>query len=188
MKVFLSTILGGMVLFSSDAFAQSISGQPFHAPETSVERALHDLFQVSLKNDSFQAVFYRKDVSGSGPDINLLDFITQPLWDAISKAEFDSVQSECGGVYQEEERCGLDYDVLFCGQDYPDTFLFQTLHMDDDRATLTYAWGGGNADTAPVSYEPEYRMLRQDGTWKLDGIDCGAGRAFNMGDASRLPQ
>jgi hypothetical protein len=54
-----------------------------------------------------------------------------------------------------------------------------------NEAIIGYAWGTGNTD------QGRYRLIKVDGTWKLDGIECpadapgAAGYKFNM--SQRVP-
>ena len=68
----------------------------------------------------------------------------------------------------------MDYSPITCAQDFSDSYLYRTESSGPDQAEITYYWPG---EKKPVA---TYRLVRQAQTWKIDGIRCTDGDAFNF--------
>ena len=93
---------------------------------------------------------------------------------AIRAEEKAAVQRDCGGHYAKSEICGLDYSPITCAQDSNTTYVYRTEVDQGDEAIIAYAWG---KDDKPAA---TYRLVRQAGQWKIDGIRCDTGASFNF--------
>lgn len=162
------------------ASSAACAGEAYHPPATAAEKTLDAVFQVNLSSPEFFNALYGRvaaQENGRVPD----NFITPDLWASIRKAEADKVQAECGGAYVEGDLCGLEYDALLCGQDHPDVFLYRTLVSSQDHAVITYSFNGEAHPGETAAEMREYKLVRQNGAWLLDGISCGQNRAkFNI--------
>lgn len=101
-------------------------------------------------------------------------FFTPALLQAWRKAERDQVVQDCGGRYVEGELCGLGFSPLTCGQDEPPAGYVYNTQMETSQYTLVAAaWKGWEE---PIAV---YRMVLQNGQWRLDGVYCQEGYRFN---------
>lgn len=130
----------------------SVQSDIFHKPKTQPEKALHLVFDGNHKT-------------------------TEALRESINDAEKEAVNRNCGGKYIDGELCGLDYDVLTCSQDPPDSEnrLYRTIREKPIEAVIEVK--AYNHD------QPEYpmwKMVKIKGEWWLDGIYCSADDKFNF--------
>jgi hypothetical protein len=153
--------------------AQAAEG--FHDVETEAERALDAI----LKRVDHDHQALDNLLGGRGPGfrrtVDYRTMITPPALAAIAAHEKEVVKRTCGGRYRDGEICGLDYVPVTCAQDSNPVYFYRTLSASADRAEIAQKW--------PYSKEPgaTYRLVRDGGGWKIDGIRCTGADAFNMG-------
>jgi hypothetical protein len=129
--------------------AYKLSQRQYHPPQTPAEQALDSVFHLENSADTAQ----------------LAGFFTPQLTNAIANAD-----------QGRDQESGISYDVLLCGQNNPQIFLYQTISDDGQTALIAYNWPGSSTDISV------YRLLNENGKWNIDGINCsgaGAGK-FNM--------
>ncbi len=152
------------------------AAENIHPPKTTIERALDAILKHADQDpDQLDNLFDGRGQRPFRPAVDYSKVLTAPLMAAMSAKEKSLVQSECGGHYRKGELCGLDYSPITCAQDLSDSYLYRTEASGEDRAEITYYWPG---EKKPVA---TYRLVRQAETWKIDGIRCTDGDAFNFG-------
>lgn len=145
----------------------------FHRPTTQAERALDAILKrVDADEQALDNLLGGRDRTFRRT-VDYRPMMTQPLLAAIASEEKASVKRNCGGRYITGDLCGLGYMPVTCAQDSSSTYVYRTEAESDDQARIAYAWP--KANTVAV-----YRMVRQAGAWKIDGIRCKDGDAFNM--------
>jgi hypothetical protein len=171
------------VLASTVALAAgSDSAAPeFHPSQTAAEQTLARI----LKLDRDKPEQINPAIGSSGrrarttppPGATYLKYLTMPLALAILAEESRDVKLECGGIYKSGEECGMDSDPIICAQDSPDSYLFRTKRSGPSHAIVEAAWPPDQG--ARIKADASYRLKLTDGVWKIDGISCGAGGAYN---------
>jgi hypothetical protein len=162
--------------------AGSASAKPaFHPAQTVTEQTLAKI--LKLDADKPDLVDPTGDKAGRRPRTTplpgapYLKYLTTPLATAILGAEAHQVKVACGGVYKAGELCGMDADPIICAQDFPDSYLFRTSQSGPSLAVVDAAWPPEQG--AQPSQSGTYRLKLTGGVWKIDGIKCQAGDAYN---------
>ncbi len=136
---------------------------------------------IALSQDDKQLPHYLLMHSSADParEKQDNDNFTPALLRALQDKEADSVHAKCGGQYIRGEKCGIAYNPVTCLDYERPAYFFRT----DSAGAYT-----GGEYNAVIAYRlPEgqqiiatYTMLKVDGKWKMDGIDCAIGDNFNM--------
>jgi len=144
----------------------------FHPPQTEAEKALdHILMLDNTDGNNLGLFMFRMPGRHMLKDDDFSPLFTQPLLDAWFKAYMSIPQEEGGERY-------VDIDFITCGQDTPDNYLYATVKDDGREAYINTAWPQF-VDNTKVSTLPPYRMIKEAGVWKLDGVKCPEGFVFN---------
>jgi hypothetical protein len=152
------------------------AAENIHPPKSTAERALDGILKHADQDPDLRDNLF--DGRGQRPFRPAEDYtkvLTAPLIAAMSAKETALVQARCDGHYRKGELCGLDYSPITCAQDLSDSYLYRTEATGGDRAVISYYWPGTKNPVAT------YRLVRQAETWKVDGIRCMDGDAFNFG-------
>jgi hypothetical protein len=158
------------------AIAWPAAAETMHPPKTPPERALDAILkQADQDPDLLDNLFDGRDKRPYRAAVDYTKVLTAPLMAAMSAKEKSLVQAGCDGHYRKGESCGLDYSPITCAQDLNDLYLYRTNASSADRAEITYAWPGTKKSAAT------YRLVHQGNAWKIDGISCTGGDAFNFG-------
>ncbi|MBY0406590.1 MAG: hypothetical protein K2Q01_02775, partial [Rickettsiales bacterium] len=101
------------------------------------------------------------------------------LMNALQEAEANEVHRRCGGRYIPGQSCGIRYNPVTCLDFERQEYVYRTDSAGDYQtgefnAVIAYRLPEGTQIIAT------YTMLKVDGKWKLDGIDCTVGGSFNM--------
>jgi hypothetical protein len=159
-KLFLMLLPVTSMAFTACAMAQQSAS--YHAPLSAAEQTLDHVLRLEA----------------SGNKIQTAGFFTPQLIDAINGTHERRARENCGADHDREDHkqgvCGINYEVLLCAQNIPDTFLYRTISITDKKAIVAYAWPGTNTDTGV------YKLINVSGGWKIDGIDCSGADSFNM--------
>lgn len=146
----------------------------FHPPATVAERALDATLKASDADSGlFLFVVNRPDRQVTD-DEKFSGFFTRQLLDVIAAVEKSEVERDCGGRYT-DEICGLDFNPITCAQDEPEKgYAYRTEKSSARRQVIAMSWSGRNELVAT------YRMVKQGGAWKMDGVACHPSPRFNM--------
>lgn len=125
----------------------------FHAPQTAAEEALN-------------AALHDGD-AGEGA-------MTSALSAAVKKAKG---KKDCPGSFH-GELCEMARRAITCNAVPHDFYVFRTTSAAADEATIDATWPDFASAAAPEW--KTYRLVRKDGMWALDGIDCGGLYKFNI--------
>ncbi len=106
---------------------------------------------------------------------------TPALRKAASEAEAEMVKETCGGVYEEGELCGLDFDPIICAQDIPEYYLYRVEQLGADKAVVTLGFAQSMKDQDPYP-AATYSVVRQGKGWIIDGILCQGWSGYNFTD------
>jgi len=161
------------------ALAWPAAAENIHPPMTTAERTLDGILKHSDHDaDELDNLFGGRGQRNFHPSVDYSKVLTAPLIAAITAKEKALVQAGCGGHYQKGEVCGMDFSPITCAQDMSDSYLYRTEASGGDRTEISYYWPGTKQPVAA------YRLIRQAETWKIDGIRCTDGDAFNFGGSS----
>ena len=156
--------------------------KPAFAPAvTPAEKALARILKADA--DKPERVDPAIEVSGRRPRTTpppgapYLAYLTVPLATAILAEEARQVKANCGGISKRGEECGMDSDPVICAQDFPTHYLFRTTAGGADTAVIESAWPPEKG--AAPSLSAAYRLKLTASVWKIDGIKCAEGGAFN---------
>jgi hypothetical protein len=162
--------LAAITVLCAVAFPLAAAGA-FHPPATPVEKELDRiLHKADADENQLDNIVGRP---GSKQTIDYRTMLTPALIAGIQMAEKDLVRRDCGGSYRKGEECGLDFLPVTCAQDTSPTYLYHTVLELGPRAVIEYAWPGDGKRAAT------YTLLQTPQGWRIDGITCAIGPAFN---------
>jgi hypothetical protein len=165
-----------LTLAAGAALAWPAAAETIHPPATLAERALDGILKhADSDGQQLDNLFGGRGQKNFHATADYGKVLTPPLIAAITAKQKAVVQADCGGQYKKGELCGMDSSPITCAQDFSDSYLYRTDSSSDDRAEITYYWPGTRQPVAA------YRLIRQGETWKIDGIRCTDGDAFNFG-------
>jgi hypothetical protein len=164
------------------AMAGTAAAAPaFHAAQSAAEQTLGRILKADENPhahvDPTAGAVGRRPRTTPPPGAPYLKYLTTPLATAILVEEAREVKANCGGVYKAGELCGMDADPIICAQDFPDHYLFRTIQSGPDLAVIEAAWPPDKG--AEPSRSGAYRLTLSGGAWKIDGISCADGEAYN---------
>jgi hypothetical protein len=146
----------------------------FHAPQSEPERALAKILGQADKDEHLlDNLLQGRGAKTFKPTFNYETLLTTALVEAIRAHEKALVAKDCKGKYLEGEICGLDYSPITCGQDSNTRYEFRTPQAGPNIAKIEFRWPGGKTAAS-------YRVIKAEGTWKIDGISCAGASPFNM--------
>lgn len=150
----------------------------FNAPKTEAEKALDGILKRATVDANFFEFVLKRPWFDPAKGNDYSTMLTQTLLDTLAAREAKYVKEDCGGKYLDGEICGLDYDPITCGQDPPLAYRFRTRMQKEGVAVISTVNALSSNDFANYrliadEYPPTYRMLKVNGQWQLDGIDCG---------------
>lgn len=150
----------------------------FHPTQTEAEKALDRILGLAVKDANLLYFALGRPWYDPAKDIGYARLFSKALLNAWRKREAVLARENCGERYREEDGCGLDYNPIVCGQDWPDSFLFRTIKSGNANATIIAV---GEGEKVVVRNLRSYRLVKRNGGWKLDGVDCGEEHnSFNM--------
>ncbi len=174
--LFIATTLG-ISLSSAETNDKSPDREPFHIAKTDAEKALDDILRRADKDGNMLEYVLGTSGYNAKIDPGYSRLFSINLLRAVAKAESDVVKRYCDGKYRDDDFCGLDYNPISCIQDSSEEgYRYKTTEDDSHKAIIFYQWVGYDPNKARVFY----RLIKDGGLWKLDGIDCGNGAKFNM--------
>jgi hypothetical protein len=177
-----AAILLYVTAFAVALAAGSASAKPaFHPAQTAAEQTLAGILKLDgdkpERVDPAIETFARRPRTSPPPGVAYLRYVTMPLAVAILAEEAHEVKVNCGGVYKSGEECGMDADPILCAQDSPDSYLFRTTKSGPSLAVVEASWPPDRG--AQPTTNAAYRLKLTGDVWKIDGISCGAGDAYN---------
>ncbi len=148
----------------------------FHAPQSAAERALDRIVKrADTDDEQLDNLFHRFGPVPAAKRVDYRAMLSAPLLAAMRGEERRQVQADCGGQYQADGICGLDFSPITCSQDNVPAYQYRTLAATPDTAMIELRWPGEKNIAAT------YRLKRMDGAWKIDGVACDGGVRFNFG-------
>jgi hypothetical protein len=155
--------------------ATAIADEPFHPPATQSERALNATLRAADNDrDQLDNLLAGRGDPHFKKTFDYSPRLTDALMKAIAAEETALVMKDCGGRYMEGDICGLDYSPITCGQDESNAYLYRTEQDDGHMAVISY---GASKNQKPIA---TYRVTLVADRWKIDGVKCEEGAAFNF--------
>jgi hypothetical protein len=153
------------------------SEQPFHAARSAPEKALDEILRRSDHDDNLFEFVLKRPWFDPKKDKGYALLFTKQLLAAWAAAQAEQVRRDCQGKYVDGEVCGIDYNPIACGNATSEKgYVFRTKQANDREATISSRWAG----QASRADGPLYRLVKEGGNWRLDGVDCGNSAKFNM--------
>lgn len=163
------------------AGAAAAAAPAFHPAQSAAEQTLGRILKADenphARIDPTAGAVGRRPRTTPPPGAPYLKHLTTPLATAILVDEANQVKANCGGVYKAGELCGMDADPIICAQDFPDHYLFRTIQDAPGAVVIEAAWPPDRG--AEPSRSGAYRLTLSGGVWKIDGIACADGEAYN---------
>jgi hypothetical protein len=149
----------------------------FHVPKTPAEKSLNEILNRSFADDNMIQFLLHTPHYDHHKDTEYAQLFTQELRASLTQAEVGLVKENCHGQYSEGDVCGFDFVPTTCSQDWPDDHVvyYRTDKQTDTEAIIEQRWTEQGTEPAVT-----YRLVYQGQRWKLDGIQCSGGNAFNM--------
>lgn len=143
------------------------------------EAALNAIVAATLADDGFAAFALGRPGAGTGRAAAYRGMFSDALRQAWAKADAAALPQSCGGVLDPGRGCGLAINPFSCAQDGVDSGrVVKSRLVAPDIVAIDYSWPweyGGY-----TRYVAEYRLIRVQGRWQVDGVRCDFGAAFNM--------
>lgn len=147
-----------VLLLAASGAAMAIAG-----PNTEAQAALGQILIATNADGEVLDNLFHRFPDAPVPRAKRIDYsrwLTRHLLDALAAEQKKLVQSDCGGVYQKDEICGMESNPLTCSQDDIGKPKLIVVKQDTVSATLRDRDGD------------RYEMVRDGGVWKLDGVKC----------------
>lgn len=159
--------------------AISLTTQTFHPAQTNIEKALDNILKISNADDNrSRSVSFQECLTGihdqpegrpavtrkvEGENMNYCrKYFTMQLMNKVFEYEKSLIGNDCMA-----DICGVDYNVVSCAQDFPSAYEYQTVSQNEKEALVNTQWVQYDGDSLF-----KYKLLKEDGFWKLDGINC----------------
>lgn len=175
-------LLPQLMLGTDKAYGDTVSPSTpqliaMHGPANETETILNEIIVHLATNDALmQGILSRRPTTEKLQEI-ADHFFTQALRQAWLQKDKELALVDCGKAQVAGQICGLDYDPFFCAQDIPiEPVLYNTIRSDKDTAIISVSWAKDGEVMAV------YKLLKIGNTWKVDGISCAEGDAFNFHD------
>ncbi len=173
----LATTLG-MDLVSAETKGNSPHLEPFHIAKSDAEKILDSIIHLTGKDANMYAYALGLPWYDAKKNTGYSRLFTKNFLRVAAKAELDAVKENCSGEYRDDDICGLDYDIFTCQESTSEKgYLYRTKEDNGQMAIIYYLWVGESIEEDRTFY----KLIKDGGNWKLDGIDCGNGVKFNMG-------
>lgn len=166
-------VLTSIFLTASAAAQPQLKG--WHTARSPAEQALAAiLLRAQQDPRQLDNLFYGRGSSDFHPTFDYGLVLTRALLSSVREAEKALLARDCQGQYHKGEVCGFDYLPISCTQDWLPTYLYKTQAAADDHVEISYGWPPG-----PDEVVATYRLIKQAGVWKINGIKCDLGVEFN---------
>lgn len=174
MKTLFLVLSFALLIASSAACAvKNPAGQPqFHPPQTEAEKALDHILMLDQTDRYLASFVFKVPERALSRDKKYSRLFTQGLQNAWEKSFKSSPLGDDGTMHY------VDINFITCAQDAPKKYLYATGKDDGHEAYIEPAWPEFVNNPVSPPFFP-YRMIKEDGAWKLDGVKCPDGFLFN---------
>lgn len=158
---------------------------PFHPPQTAAEQALDKIWRLNVKQDLASRFFNNFDevLPGGSPKYNpsLAKKYSHLFTEDLQRAWADA---EDHGV--DKKGYPIEMDIISCKEFSPYIVgwpVYRTVRSDASMAIIEQSYDKEDLKQFSGQDDPKdtpalFKMTKNQGRWKMDGINCG-GR-FNM--------
>jgi hypothetical protein len=151
----------------------------FHPPATEAEMTLAKIIDAVQDDGELPSYLLHHRTADKLRDAQNREMFTPALLDALTDTEANMVHNRCGGYYVPGEKCGISYNPITCLNFERNAYFYRTdsagaYSLGDYNAVIAFKLPEG------LQIVATYNMLKIDGKWKLDGVECTLGGSFNM--------
>ncbi len=179
----LGLILGLAFLFF--AAPLSAANEHFRGPRSEAERALSKILWKADFDRGFLDYLFADPNRNPKHDVNYAPLVTKNLRASVIAYEKGLPKDLCDGHFRSGRICGFDANPVTCRKE-EGAYLYATQGKTKTAVTIALI----SEDQIIPDDRVTYRLLKQGGAWKIDGILCPSGTAFNYkkADATHEPQ
>lgn len=147
----------------------------FHPPASEAERALDATIKRAQTDAAMKGYLLRAPATYGVLGDEYGKLYTKGLMNAWSETEANLVYQQCGGDYQTGRHCGIEYNPVTCTNFNYENYVYRTdADADPNAAVIAYRLPEG------IQIIATYYLVKRDGAWKLDAVDCVVGDKFNL--------
>ena len=153
----------------------------FHPPQTEAEKMLDHILVLDRGQGDFYNFLFQRKWKKLSKAQDFSSLFTQEFLKVWIQEDRKLAKKTCGdNIDTTQEACGMDY-TLSCDDVAEDAdFLYQTEASDKKHAIVNLFT---LAKSKSLIKGPLYRLVNDNGLWKLDGLKCSKdvdyGRDFN---------
>ncbi len=141
----------------------------YHLATSPAEKVLDKILKLNedKKHDVYSFVFSLPYIKHKRDKV-LEPLFTKGLLERSAKEERELIKESCGGTMPKDNRpCDMYRDVnpISCAQDVPGVYIYKTIRTNDKEAIVQYIWPNSEPFAGPT-----YRLVYDDGLWKLDSV------------------
>jgi hypothetical protein len=141
----------------------------YHLAASPAEKVLDKVLKLNegREHDVYAFVFALPYIKYKEDKV-LEPLFTQSLLERSTKEERELIKESCGGAMPKDNRpCDMYRDVnpISCAQDVPGVYIYKTIRANNKEAIIQYIWPNSEPFTGP-----SYRLVYNDGLWRLDGV------------------
>lgn len=172
-KLFLALVFSAFLVLPGAYAAETPAGKPqFHPPQTAAEKALEHILMLDDKDRDFPSFVFKSLERDKSRDKNYSGLFTKELEDAWEKAYLS--------LPLEDDEGGRDvgYDWIVCGQETSKKYFYATVRSSEYEAYVAVA-APEDINFSPSLDPAPFRMIKEGGKWKLDGVWCAEDPRMN---------
>ncbi len=186
-----------LFISANNCFAKEVK---FHKPETEAEKVVDIIIRAKLnmpidinKIKSINQELYNNIINNNHKKNNyiydkILDFF---MTEKLKKSIKNYTEEDCRYKKYQEDTCGENYNIV-CGSDSDSNgYLYYTQFENKNTAYIDNVWSTNYKTKPPtirdyivfekyINRVPKYKMKKENGYWKLDGLRCYDNDMYNF--------
>jgi len=152
----------------------SAANEHFRAPRNDVEGALSKILWKADYDRGFLDYLFADPNRNPKHDGTYSALVTKGLRDSVIAYEKTLPKNVCDGKFRSGRNCGYDANPLTCRTEVGH-YLYATQNKPKTAATVALI----SEEQIIPDDRVTYKLVKQGGVWKIDGILCPNGPAFN---------
>jgi hypothetical protein len=161
-----------LLLATSCTVDKTASKPQFHPPQTAAEKALAHILMLDHTDRYFRSFVFKALERNKSKDKDYANLFTKALEDAWEKAYLSiPPEDDSGGRY-------VPMDWIVCGQETSEEYFYSTVRSGKYESYIAVVTPEA-VNISPSLIPYPFRMIEENGAWKLDGVRCPDGFNFN---------